>query len=75
MFNILKNMASLQKELAELNSKIEYQLTPSWSNQHIKSTEENGVVYINYYCGEVVDKRQQHIKLRLFRPVLHRQIQ
>lgn len=51
MFNILKNMASLQKELAELNSKIEYQLTPSWSNPTYKIYRRNGVVYINYYCG------------------------
>mgnify|MGYP004697088603 CR=1 FL=1 len=37
--------------LAEINSKIEYQLTPSWSNPTYKIYRRNGVVYINYYCG------------------------
>lgn len=37
--------------LAEINSKIEYQLTPSWSNPTYKIYKKNGAVYINYYCG------------------------
>ena len=50
MFNILKNMASLQKELAELNSKIEYQLTPVWTNPTYNIIRIGSVIYIDYYC-------------------------
>ena len=42
---------TLQNQIDEINSKIEYQLTPSWSNPTYKISRRNGVVYINYYCG------------------------
>lgn len=42
---------TLQDQITTLNSKIEYQLTPSWSNPTYKIYRRNGVVYINYYCG------------------------
>lgn len=42
---------TLQNQIDEINSKIEYQLTPSWSNPTYKIYRRNGVVYINYYCG------------------------
>lgn len=51
MFNILKNMATLQKEFTELNSKIAYTLKPQWSNPTYSITKVNNVIYIDYYCA------------------------
>ena len=50
MFNILKNMASLQKEFAELNSKTTYALIPIWTNPTYSITRIGNVIYIDYYC-------------------------
>lgn len=47
----VKKVFETAPNLAEINSKIEYQLTPSWSNPTYKIYRRNGVVYINYYCG------------------------
>ena len=50
MFNILKNMATLQKEFTELNSKTTYALTPIWTNPTYSITRIGNVIYIDYYC-------------------------
>ncbi len=50
MFNILKNMASLQKELAEINSKKTYTLDPAWTNPTYNITKLGNVIYLDYYC-------------------------
>ena len=51
MFNILKNMASLQKEFAELNSKISYSFESlSWTNPTYHITKKAGIVHIDYHC-------------------------
>lgn len=50
MFNILKNMATLQKEFTELNSKKTYTLDPAWTNPTYNITKLGNVIYIDYYC-------------------------
>lgn len=51
MFNILKNMASLQKELTELNSKTSYKFDSlSWTNPTYHITKKSGIIYIDYHC-------------------------
>ena len=51
MFNILKNMASLQKELAEINSKTSYKFDSlSWTNPTYHITKKSGIIHIDYHC-------------------------
>lgn len=51
MFNILKNMATLQKEFTELNSKISYNFESlAWTNPTYHITKKSGIVHIDYHC-------------------------
>ena len=51
MFNILKNMATLQKEFTELNSKTSYNFESlAWTNPTYHITKKSGIVHIDYYC-------------------------
>lgn len=51
MFNILKNMATLQKEFTELNSKISYNFESlAWKNPTYHITKKSGIIHIDYHC-------------------------
>ena len=51
MFNILKNMATLQKEFTELNSKTSYNFESlAWMNPTYHITKKYGIAHIDYHC-------------------------
>lgn len=50
LFTLRKTNEELEKELASLNSKRTYALTPIWTNPTYNITRIGNVIYIDYYC-------------------------
>ena len=47
---VAPDIDALKKEVAELNSKTTYALTPIWTNPTYSITRIGNVIYIDYYC-------------------------
>ena len=50
VFEVAPDIGALKKEIAELNSKTTYALTPIWANPAYSITRIGNVIYIDYYC-------------------------
>ena len=50
VFEVAPSIDAMKKEIAELNSKTTYALTPIWANPTYSITRIGNVIYIDYYC-------------------------